>query len=368
MNNLPISLEEIQRLKSEEELNEVLSHLNIISDEITQTPAAATEKTFDDGKFEKIFEQIKFLTNKNYKNLLGIIENTSIVSTIEQEILDENTVDIENSVTLEVTTVPVQNMFPQGENVVNTEVTTLLQSSIEAGLEAIELPNILELEIESQNSANNNDNNDSEESAVPILNSEISSTSETLQNSTAISCIKKNSDCSLCSEEEICYHCKNKLNLENIRAQCHQAQKRQGNKMLQKSNKKFKPGNVGMTVRVPIPDVDRSRSDHRNILAVIMDIEENFYRLGTVHGVLKQLYSRNEFEICKQSFLTINDVPKDVEMTLRSVAGKCSLSQTTQGYVRCQCTKGCKNKKCKCISNGYTCNSKCHNSLSCSNK
>ena len=110
--------------------------------------------------------------------------------------------------------------------------------------------------------------------------------------------------------------------------------------MLEGSKKKLKPGTVGMTVRIPIPDVDRSRSDHRNVLAVIMSVEDGFYRLGTVNEVLKQLYNRNEFEVCKQNFLNLDDVKKETEITLRGAAGKNSVSGTTQGYVRCHCKKG----------------------------
>nr|CAI5851271.1 unnamed protein product [Callosobruchus analis] len=51
--------------------------------------------------------------------------------------------------------------------------------------------------------------------------------------------------------------------------------------------KKLKPKTVGMSVRVPIPDVDRSRSDHRNILGVVMSIEGGFCWIGTVHGILQ---------------------------------------------------------------------------------
>nr|CAI5867296.1 unnamed protein product [Callosobruchus analis] len=66
-----------------------------------------------------------------------------------------------------------------------------------------------------------------------------------------------------------------------------------------------------MSVRVAVPDVGQSRSDHRNILGVVMSIEDGFYRLGTVHGALKQLYARNEFELCKQEFIKLEDFKTD---------------------------------------------------------
>nr|CAI5869698.1 unnamed protein product [Callosobruchus analis] len=46
--------------------------------------------------------------------------------------------------------------------------------------------------------------------------------------------------------------------------------------MLQTSTKKLKPGTVDTSVKVPIPDVDRIQSDHRNILGVVMSIEDGF--------------------------------------------------------------------------------------------
>ena len=89
--------------------------------------------------------------------------------------------------------------------------------------------------------------------------------------------------------------------------------------MLQISSKKFKSGEVGMAICVPIPDVGRSRSDHRNILAIIMSIEDNFYRFGTVHRVLKQILSANQFDLCKQHFLSLDDVKKDIRSTVGSL-------------------------------------------------
>ncbi|XP_025198890.1 KRAB-A domain-containing protein 2-like, partial [Melanaphis sacchari] len=43
-------------------------------------------------------------------------------------------------------------------------------------------------------------------------------------------------------------------------------------KMLRTSKQKFQPANVGETVRIRVPDVDRSKMDPQNILAVVLDI------------------------------------------------------------------------------------------------
>ncbi|GFW60913.1 KRAB-A domain-containing protein 2 [Trichonephila clavipes] len=42
------------------------------------------------------------------------------------------------------------------------------------------------------------------------------------------------------------------------------------------------------------PDVDRGRTDNRNLLAVVVEIEDSdFYKFANVYGTLKQLYARN---------------------------------------------------------------------------
>jgi len=53
-----------------------------------------------------------------------------------------------------------------------------------------------------------------------------------------------------------------------------------GQKMIKKSNKKFEDLEVGVNVRVSIPDVDRARGSPRNVLAVIISVEDNMYKLG----------------------------------------------------------------------------------------
>ena len=45
---------------------------------------------------------------------------------------------------------------------------------------------------------------------------------------------------------------------------------------------------------VPIPLIDRGRAEFTNLKAVVIEVEESgMYKLGLVHGILKQLYARN---------------------------------------------------------------------------
>ena len=49
--------------------------------------------------------------------------------------------------------------------------------------------------------------------------------------------------------------------------------------MTTQSNKKYQELEVGTTVRISIPDVDRARRSPRNLLEVIADVDNGFYKL-----------------------------------------------------------------------------------------
>ncbi|GFQ66080.1 uncharacterized protein TNCT_374891 [Trichonephila clavata] len=91
-----------------------------------------------------------------------------------------------------------------------------------------------------------------------------------------------------------------------------------------------------------------------------------FYKLGTEHGVLKQLYSRSEFSILQEKLLTLVYMGTE-ETLLRTVASSQSLTGG-HGYTRCSCTTKCSTNRCRCKNNKLLCNSKCHKSSSFCNK
>lgn len=144
------------------------------------------------------------------------------------------------------------------------------------------------------------------------------------------------------------------------------AMEEQAEKMKQASDKRFKPGDVGSSVRVPIPEVDRGRTDHRNLIGVVMEITDGLYKIGTKHGSLKSLYSRGQFELCAENFLNMVEVP-DVEISLREAATSASVG-TGQGFSKCACAGTCDTRRCKCYAGKMLCNSKCHGGRMCKNK
>jgi hypothetical protein len=164
----------------------------------------------------------------------------------------------------------------------------------------------------------------------------------------------------------LCLICQKTDATKTARTQSYNGLKRQADKMVENTNKRLKPVSVGSTVLVAIPDVDRGRGDHKNLLGVILSEENTFYKIGTQSGTLKSCYSRNQFSHCEQNFLDVSQVPDEV-ITLREAARKAS-SGTGQGFFFCKCTGKCKDQRCKCKKANRICSSKCHNGDQCTNK
>lgn len=136
----------------------------------------------------------------------------------------------------------------------------------------------------------------------------------------------------------------------------------QATKMLRISKRKFPPAQIGDTVQIQVPDNYRESTDATNVLAVVIGIEDSdFYKLANKNGTLRELYSRNQFVICEEKLLSIDEISSQ-DISLREAAAE------EQSYISCHCKKKCYNTKCSCKSKGLLCNLKCHNSLSCSNK
>uniref|UniRef100_A0A914P7D4 Uncharacterized protein n=1 Tax=Panagrolaimus davidi TaxID=227884 RepID=A0A914P7D4_9BILA len=126
-------------------------------------------------------------------------------------------------------------------------------------------------------------------------------------------------------------------------------QKRQAEKMLESSAKRFKPLEVGQNV------------------TLILDKQDDFYKVGTKHGRFDQLFARNQLEPVSENFMDVSEVPDIVAKSVRTVAADNPISGG-QGHIHCNCKGRCQDKKCKCRRENRLCNSRCHNSLTCTNK
>ena len=126
----------------------------------------------------------------------------------------------------------------------------------------------------------------------------------------------------------------------------------------------------GDTVAVSIPQVDRGRGDPRNILGLVLDHdhETDLYRIAVKAGVLKDRYSRNQFDSCPERLLTEEDINEEKSVSLREAVNHQSTCGG-QGFKKCNCASmQCKSNRCACYKAKVLCNSRCHASLKCKNK
>jgi hypothetical protein len=181
--------------------------------------------------------------------------------------------------------------------------------------------------------------------------------------------VHQNRPCSISDGADIiCSLCQRTKQIINERSHAKRRLEDQAERMLAASRQRFEPAKVGQTVVIPIPDVDRGHTNARNIMAVVLEVKDGFYKLGNKDGVIKRSYVRNEIELCEQAFIAVEDVPLDKELSLREAAGCASVSGNPQGFVKCNCKTKCVTNQCFCKKKNVLCNSKCHSSSSCCNK
>ena len=189
---------------------------------------------------------------------------------------------------------------------------------------------------------------------------------DNIQDSTTSMCKDCGGPCSM--DDDICHLCERKLGIQAEREGARRKQHSQAEKMQLVSTMRFKKAEVGDSVMVPITLVDRGRAEFPNAKAVVLQVDDSgTCKLGTRHGILKQLYSRNQFTPCEQQFLSIDDVPQEKEISLREVANADSVGHG-QGFIKCTCSMSCNNNRCKCFKNQNVCNSRCKCGSSCKNK
>ncbi|KAL4091061.1 hypothetical protein QTP88_025802 [Uroleucon formosanum] len=119
---------------------------------------------------------------------------------------------------------------------------------------------------------------------------------------------------------------KRSTKIKRQREESLQSLEKQAKKMKTIPNKNFLAALIGKTVRVKIPDFDRCKIDSRTLLAVVVEIiDEEFYRLGSKAGTLNQLFTRNQFTLCEEKFISISDVP-NTTTSIRQAVAQLSLS------------------------------------------
>jgi len=139
--------------------------------------------------------------------------------------------------------------------------------------------------------------------------------------------------------------------------------------MVSRSIQIFRPIDIGDSVTIPIPSVDKGRGDSRNIVYLVTHFSSDTeqYKLGTRHGLLNSTFSRNQFMPSIFHGLSEAEVDSNTEISVRETA---RLQSIVDGecFAKCSCKTGFARKTCKCLRSNVLCNSRCHNSNSCQNK
>ena len=90
------------------------------------------------------------------------------------------------------------------------------------------------------------------------------------------------------------------------------------------------------------------------------------YVLATEHGHLSDVYSRASLAPSPTGFVSLEDIPEGITLSLREVA-RLTSGGSGQGVWKCVCRKSCTGR-CKCRRDGRKCSSRCHKSTKCNNK
>uniref|UniRef100_A0A6P7GY04 Uncharacterized protein LOC114347864 n=1 Tax=Diabrotica virgifera virgifera TaxID=50390 RepID=A0A6P7GY04_DIAVI len=264
---------------------------------------------------------------------------------------------------------PYEAMFgcPPKHGLSTTQIPTEVISTLES---EEDLQNIID-QMKNQRYTENENSNSNEDQNVENSKNTVLTNDNITSNEIDISMVCENSPGNQIAVEEDSYQLtdldKSTLSIKKHREQAFQCLNEQANRMKHISDHANPPVEKGTTVRIPVPDVDCGGGDARSILGVILEVQDEFYKIGTRDGILRQHYARSQFSPCPKNMINENEVPMDKEVALRTVATAQS-SGSGQGFFRCSCKTKCMSKKCFCKKKNVKCNSKCHSSMPCSNK
>jgi hypothetical protein len=167
----------------------------------------------------------------------------------------------------------------------------------------------------------------------------------------------------------LCFLCFNEKQIELERSNATVCTEKQAERMLSRSNNILEEFDIGCNVLIPIPQVDRSKGDPKNIMAIVHEKTDKGYSLATKHGILLGSYTRNQFELTDSLFLRPSDISIENFISLRRAVKVDSLFEG-QGFLKCGCCgkNRCETNRCACRKAGQMCNSRCHPNLACKNK
>ena len=132
---------------------------------------------------------------------------------------------------------------------------------------------------------------------------------------------------------------------------------------------------TGTVVLVPVPGVDRHKTDVKHVPGVVVEITDGFfYRVGVVGGILSDCYLSNNL-IIEENVQPETYGLENIASTwrgLKKISVREALANISptggQGFTRCGCKGACDTLSCKCKKANLLCNSRCHaGSATCKN-
>ena len=103
-------------------------------------------------------------------------------------------------------------------------------------------------------------------------------------------------------------------------------------------------------VGLSISQVDRGRGDPRNILGLVIyhDLDTDLYRIVIKAGVVKESYSRKQFDCCPDRLLRDKGISQDKSVSLRKAVNRQSICRG-QRFKKCSCASmQCTSNRCAC--------------------
>lgn len=165
----------------------------------------------------------------------------------------------------------------------------------------------------------------------------------------------------------VCVMCQVEKDINLEREEAHKGLKRAADKMIDATVKKMPKLDIGNSVLVNVPKVDRGPLDMKKINGKIVDIRNGVHQVGTKYGTIKNWFSRQDLQYSDTNYA---DEISDKPISLREAVS----SQSPfggQGFQKCTCKPAvnqCRNNRCACFKTKVLCGSKCHGSLTCVNK
>ncbi|XP_047540343.1 KRAB-A domain-containing protein 2-like [Vanessa atalanta] len=187
------------------------------------------------------------------------------------------------------------------------------------------------------------------------------------------SCNTVHTMCGITGAEEgydskvVCIMCQVKPNIKVEGDAAHKGLKRAAENLIDATIKKIPRSDIGKSVLISVPKMDRGPLDIKYIHAKIVDIRNGVYKVATKYGTIKNWFSRQDLQYLDTNY---GDEISESPISLRiAVASQSPLSR--QGFQKCCCKPAvsqCRNNRCACFKNKVLCGSKCHGRLTCVNK